>query len=136
MTVKKMQKIGVKRSKRNNAVCKVKLKRQKLEKKLEDEDSDYLPNILDTADSKDEGDVSNQKPPPETIAVLDEVTVSHPSNTVTDGMQNSNTVTDGMQHISPIVHYPNNTDHCNNLVPSSTDSCVAIKYTPKIGGIG
>jgi hypothetical protein len=130
MTVKKMQKIGVKRTKRNNAVCKEKLKRQKLEKKLEDIDSDYLPNILDAADSEDEGDVSNQKPPPETIAALDEVTVSHSSDTVTDGMQNSDTVTDGMQNIAPIVHYPNNTDHCNNLVPSSTDSFVAINYSP------
>jgi hypothetical protein len=112
------------------------LKRQKLEKKLEDKESDYLPNILDTTDSEDEGDVSNQKPPPETIAVLDEVTVSHPSNTVTDGMQNSDTVTDGMQNIAPIVHYPNNTDHCNNLAPSSTDLLVAINYSPKIRGIG
>ncbi len=109
---------------------------------MEDDDSDYLPNILDTVDLEDEGDVSNQKPPPETIAVLDVVTVSHPSDTVTDGMQNSNgiqnsnTVTDGMQNIALIVHYPNNTDHCNNLVPSSTDSFVAINYSPKIGGIG
>jgi hypothetical protein len=103
MPVKKMQKIGVKRTKCNNAVCKEKLKQQKLEKKLEDDDSDHLPNILDAADSENEGDVLNQKPPPETIAVLDVVVVSHHSNTVTDGMQNSNvmqnsnTVTDGMQ---------------------------------------
>jgi hypothetical protein len=97
MTVKKIQKIGVKRTKCNNAVCKEKLKQQKLEKKLEDKDSDYLPNILDAVELEDEGDVSNQKPPPETIAVLDEVRVSHPSNTVTDGMQNSDTVTDGMK---------------------------------------
>jgi hypothetical protein len=134
--VKKMQTIGVKRTKPNGAVCKEKLKRQKLEKKLEDKDSDFQPNILDAADSEDEGDVSNPKPPPVTIAVLDEDTVSHPSDTVTDRMQNSDTVTVGMQNIAPIVHYPNNTDHCNNLVPSSTDSFVAINYSPKIGGIG
>jgi hypothetical protein len=136
MPVKKMQKIGVKRTKRNDAVCKEKLKRQKLEKKFEDKNSNYQPNILDATDLEDEGDVSNRKAPPETIAVLDEVTVSHPSNTVTDGMQNSNTDTDGMQYIAPIVHYPNNLDHCNNLVPSSTDSFFPINYSPKIGGIG
>ncbi len=61
LPVKKMQKIGVKRTKRNNTLRKEKLKRQKLEKKLEDDDPDYVPNILDAADSEDEGDVSNQK---------------------------------------------------------------------------
>jgi hypothetical protein len=55
MTVKKMQKIGVKRTKRNNTICKEKLKRQKFEKKLEDEDSDYLPNILDARFRKMKG---------------------------------------------------------------------------------
>ena len=82
MPVKKMQKIGVKRTKCNNALRKEKLKQQKLAKKLEDDDPNYVPNIFDAADSEDEGDVTNQKPPPETIAVLDEVAVSHPSNTV------------------------------------------------------
>ncbi len=76
MPVKMMQKIGVKRTKCNNAFCKEKLKQQKSEKKLEDKDSDYLPNILDAIDSEDEGDVFNRKPPPETLDVLDEVTVS------------------------------------------------------------
>jgi hypothetical protein len=129
-----MQKIGVKRTKRNNAVRKEKLKRQKLAKKLEDDDPDYVPNIFDAADSEDEGDVSNQKPPPKTIAVLGKEMVPHPSVTVTDGMQNcdgmqnSNTVSDGMQNIAPIVH--------NNLVPLSTDSFFAIYYSPKNGGIG
>ncbi len=104
-------KIGVKRTKRNNAVHTEKLKRKNLEKKIEDKDSNYQPSIFDAKDLEDEVDVSNQKPSPETIAVQAEVTVSHPSNTGTDGMQN----------IPPIVHYPNNTDHCNNLVPSSTD---------------
>jgi hypothetical protein len=74
-----MQKISVKRTKCNNALRKEKLKRQKLEKKLEDDDLNYVPNIFDAADSEDEGDVSNQKPPPETIAVLGKETVCHPS---------------------------------------------------------
>jgi hypothetical protein len=128
-----MQKIGVKRTKCKNALRKEKLKRQKLAKKLEDDDPDYVPNIFDAADSEDEGDVSNQKPPPETIAILGKETVCHPSVTVTDGMQicngmqNSNTVSDRMQKISHIVHTP---------LPLSTDAFVAIYDSPKIGGIG
>ena len=117
----------------NNALRKEKLKRQKLAKKLEDDDPDYLPNIFDAADLEDEGDVSNQKPPPETIAVLSKETVCHPSVTVTDGMQicngmqTSDTVSDGMQNIAPIVH---------TALILSTDAFVAIYYSPKIGGIG
>ena len=42
--VKKMNKIGVKKTKRNDSVYKEKLKKKKLEKKLEDEDSDYDPD--------------------------------------------------------------------------------------------
>ncbi len=128
-----MQKIGVKRTKCNNALHKEKLKRQKSTKKLKDDDPDYVPNIFDAADLEDEGDVSNRKPPPETIAVLGKETVCHSSVTVTDGMQicdgmqNSNTVSDGMQNIAPIVH---------TILPSSTDAFVAIYYSPKIGGIG
>ncbi len=128
-----MQKIGVKRTKCNNALRKEKLKWQKLAKKLEDDDPDHVPNIIDAADSEDEGDVSNQKPPPETIAVLGKETVCHPSVTVTDGMQicnemqNSDIVSDGMQNIIPIVH---------TTLPLSTDAFVAIYFSPKIGGIG
>ena len=128
-----MQKIGVKRTKCNNALRKEKLKQQKLAKKLEENDPDYVPNIFDAADSEDEGDVSNQKPPPETIAVLGKEKVCHPSVTVTDGMQicngmqTSNSVSDGMQNIAPIVHTP---------LISSTDAFVARYYSPKIGGIG
>ncbi len=128
-----MQKIGVKRTKCNNVLRKEKLKRQKLAKKLEDDDPDCVPNIFDAADSEDEGDVSDQKRPPETIAVLGKETVCHPSVTVTDGMQicdgiqNSDTVSDGMQNIAPIVH---------TTLLSSTDAFVAIYYSPKIGGIG
>ncbi len=112
MPVKKMQKSGVKRTKRNNALHKEKLKRQKLEKKLEDDDPDYVPNIFDAADSEDEGDVSNRKPPPETIAVLG---------------KDSDTVSDGMQGIAPVVNSP---------LISSIDAFVARYYSPKIGGIG
>jgi hypothetical protein len=128
-----MQKIGVKRTKCNNALCKEKLKQQKLAKKLEGDDPNYVPNIFDAADSEDEGDVSNQKPPPETIAVLGKETVCHPSVTVTDGMQicngmqTSNTVSDGMQNIAPMVHTPH---------ILSTDAFVARYYSLKIGRIG
>jgi hypothetical protein len=128
-----MQKIGVKRFKCNNALCKEKLKQHKLAKKLEDDDPDYVPNIFDAADSEDEGDVCNQKPPPEPIAFLGKETVCHPSVTVTDGIQicdgmpTSDTVSDGMQNIAPIFHTP---------LISSTDVFVAIYNSPKIGGIG
>ena len=44
---KKMNKIGVKRTKCNDSVYKVKLKKKKLDKKLEDEDSDYEPNLFE-----------------------------------------------------------------------------------------
>ncbi len=107
-----MQKIGVKRTKGNNALRKEKLKRQKLEKKLEDDDPNYVPNIFDATESEDEGDVSNQKPPPKTIAVLGKY---------------SDTVSDGMQDIAPVVDSP---------LISSTDAFVARYYSPKIGGIG
>ncbi len=119
---KKINKIGVKRTKRNDVVQKKKLKRKKLEKKLEDIDSNYQPNIFEADDSEDEVDVSNWKPPPETIAVQAEVRVAHSSNTVTIGTK----------HIPPIFQNPNTNDHC----PLSTDSFVAINYSPKIGGIG
>ncbi len=127
LPVKKMQKIGVKGTKCNNALCKEKLKQQKLAKKLENDDPNYVPNIFDAADSDDEGDVSNRKPPPETIAVLGKETVCRPSVTVTnemqncDEMQNSDTVSDGMQNIAPIVH---------TTLSLSTDAFVAIYYSP------
>ena len=106
-----MQKIGVKRTKLNNALRKEKLKQKKLEKKLEDDDPDYVPNIFEDADLEDEGDVSNLKPPPETIAVLG---------------KDSDPVSDGLQDIAPVVHSPH---------ILSTDAFVAIYYSPKIGGI-
>jgi hypothetical protein len=86
---KKMNKIGVKRTKHNDSVHKEKLKRKKLEKKLEDKDSNYQPNLFEAKDSEDEVDVSNRKPPPETIAVQKNDRVSHSSNTVTDGTKTS-----------------------------------------------
>ncbi len=57
---------------------------------MEDDDPDYVPNIFDAADLEDEGVVSNQKPSPETIAVLG---------------KDSDTVSDGMQDIAPVVDY-------------------------------
>ncbi len=85
---KKMNKIGVKRTKRNDSVYKEKLKKKNLEKKLDDEDSDYEPNLFEAKDSDDEVDVSNRKPPPETIAVQENDRVSHSSDTATDGTEN------------------------------------------------
>jgi hypothetical protein len=128
---KKMNKIGVKRTKRNDSAYKEKLKKKKLEKKLEDEDSDYEPNLFEAEDSDDEVDVSNRKPPPETIAVQENDRVSHSSDTVTDGMEN---IPPPCKSVAvPIL---NTNDHCKKLVPSSTVSFVAINYSPKIGGIG
>ncbi len=48
-----------------------------IKKKLEDDGPDYVT----AADLEDEGDVSNRKPPPETIAVL-----GKDRDTVSDGM--------------------------------------------------
>ena len=129
--VKKMNKIGVKRTKRNNSVYKEKLKKKKLEKKLEDEDSDYEPNLFEAKDSDDEVDVSNRKPPPETIAVQENDRVCHVGNSVTDGMEN---IPPPCKSVA--VPNFNMNDHCKNLVPLSTVSFVAINYSPKIGGIG
>ena len=67
---KKMNKIGVKRTKRNDSVYKEKLKKKNLEKKLEDEDSDYEPNLFEAKDSDEQVDVSNRKPPPVILAIL------------------------------------------------------------------
>ena len=128
---KKINKIGVKRTKRNDSAYKEKLKKKKLEKKLEDEDSDYEPNLFEAKDSDDEVDVSNRKPPPETIAVQENDRVSHSSDTVTDG-------TESFPPPRKSVAVPNfNTnDHHENLVSLTTVSFLAINYSPKIGGIG
>ncbi len=129
--VKKMNKIGVKRTKRNDSVYKEKSKKKKLEKKLEDEDSDYKPNLFQAKDSDDEVDVCNRKPPPETIAVQENDRVSHSSDTVTDGTENL-----PPPRKSVAVPNLNTNDHHKNRVPLSTVSFVAINYSPKIGGIG
>ena len=130
--VKKMNKIGVKRTKRNNSVYKEKIKKKKLEKKLVDEDSDYEPNLFESKDSDEQVDSSNSKPPPETIAVQENDGVCHATNTVTDGMK---------KNIPPppesvAVTNFNTNDHHENFVSSSTISFIAINYSPKIGGIG
>ena len=57
---KTMEKIGYKKDKRNDSVYKAKLKRKKLEKKLEDEDSDYEPNRFEAKDSDYEPYVANR----------------------------------------------------------------------------
>jgi hypothetical protein len=128
---KKMNKIGVKRTKCNDSVYKEKLKKKKLEKKLEDEGSDYEPNLFEAEDSDDEVDVSNCKPPPKTIAVQENDRVSHSSDTVTDGKENIPPPCK-----SAAVPNFNMDDHGKNLVPLSTVSFVAIDYSPKVGGIG
>jgi hypothetical protein len=102
-----------------------------LEKKLEDEDSDYEPNLFEAEDSDDEVDVSNRKPPPETIAVQENNRVSHSRDTVTDGTEN---IPPPCKSVA--VPNLNTNDHRKNLVPSSTVSFVAINYSPKIEGIG
>jgi hypothetical protein len=107
-----------------------KVKEKKLEKKLEDEDSDYEPNLFEAEDSDDEVDVSNRKSPHETIADKENDMVSHPSNTVTDGTENI-----PPPRKSVAVPNLNTNDHRKNLVPSSTVSFVAMNYSPKIGGI-
>ncbi len=78
----------------------------------DDDDPDYVPNIFEDTDLEDERDVSNLKPPPETIAVLG---------------KDSDTVSDGLQDIAPVVQSP---------FILSTDAFVARYYFPKIGGIG
>ncbi len=110
---------------------KEKLQKKKLEKKLEDEDSDYEPNLFEAKDSDYEVDVSNRKPPPETIAVQENDRVYHVGNTVTDGMEKI-----PPPHKSVAVANFNTNDHHKNFVSSSTISFVAINFSPKIGGIG
>ncbi len=128
---KTMKKIGHKKSKCNDSVYKEKLKKKKLEKKLEDKDSDYEPNLFEAKDSDYEVDVSNRKPPPETIVVQENNRVFHASNTVTDGMENIPT-----PHKSVAVANFNTNDHHKNFVSLSTISFILINYFPKIGGIG
>ncbi len=128
---KKMKKIGCKRTKRNDSVYKEKLKKKKLEMKLEDEDSDYEPNLFEAKESDYEVDVSNRKPPPETIAVQENDRVCHVGNTVTDGMENI-----PPPHKSVTVANFNMNDHHKNFVSLSTISFVAINHSLKIGGIG
>jgi hypothetical protein len=84
--------IGYKKTKLNNPVYKAKLKEKQLEKKLEDDDPVYEPNV------------ANHKPPPESIAVrenddlpakgkdvldcIEDIGVCHALVTVPDGTQN------------------------------------------------
>ncbi len=128
---KTMKKIGYKKTKHNDSVYKAKLKKKKLEKKFEDEDSDYEPNIFEAKDSDYEVDVSNRKPLPETIAVQENNGVCHATNTITDGMQNI-----PPPHESVAVANFNTNGHHKNFVSFSTISFVAINYSPKIGEIG
>jgi hypothetical protein len=76
-------------------------------------------------------DVSNRKPPPETIAVQENDRVCHATDTVTDGMQNI-----PPPHKSVAVANFNTNDHHTNFVSSSTISFVAMNYSPKIGETG
>jgi hypothetical protein len=76
-------------------------------------------------------DVSNRKPPPETIAVQKNNRVCHVGNTVTDGMENI-----PPPHKSVAVPNFNMNDHHKNFSSLFTVSFVAINYSPKIGRIG
>ena len=117
-----MKKIGYKKTKCNDSVYKARLKKKKLAKKLEDENSDYEPNSFEAKDSDYEVDVANRKPPPpETIAVQENDRVCHVGNTVTDGMENI-----PPPHESVAVANFNTNDHHENFVSSSTVSFVAI----------
>ncbi len=49
---------------------------------MEDEDPDYEPNLFEAKDSDEQVDVSNCKPPPETIAVQENDRVCHVGNTL------------------------------------------------------
>ncbi len=98
---------------------------------MEDEDSEYESNLFEAKDSDEQVDVSNCKPPPETIAVQEKNRVCHVGNTVMDGMKNIPS-----PHQSVAVANFNTNDHHKNFVSSSTVSFVAINYSPKIGGIG
>ncbi len=98
---------------------------------MEDEDSDYEPNLFEAKDSDNKVDVSNHKPPPETIAVQENNWVCHVGKTVTDGMKNIPS-----PHESVAVANFNTHDHHNNFVSLSNVTFVAINYSPKIGGIG
>jgi hypothetical protein len=112
-----------------------KQKNKKLEKKLEDEDSNY------------ESNVANRKPPSETIAVQENDYLPDKGKDVLDCIEDigmchaPDTVPDGMQNIPPppesfaVTNFNTNDDH-KNLVSSSTFSFNAIHYSPKIGGIG
>ncbi len=98
---------------------------------MENEDSDYEPNLFEAKDSDYEVDVSNRKPPPKTIAVQENNRVCHATNTFTDEMQNI-----PPPHESVAVANFNTNDHHKNFVSSSTVLFIAINYSPKIGGIG
>ncbi len=98
---------------------------------MEDEDSDYEPNLFEAKDSDYEVDVSNRKPLPETIAVQENDRVCHGSNTVTDGMENI-----PPPYKSVAIANFNTNDHHKNFFSSSTLSVIAINYSPKVGGIG
>jgi hypothetical protein len=66
-----------------------KVKEKEIGEELEDEDSDYEPNLFEAKDSDNEVDVSNRKPtPPETIVVQENHRVCHVGNTDIDGMKN------------------------------------------------
>ncbi len=67
-------------------------------------------------------DVSNCKPPPETIAVWENDRVCHATNTVTDGMQNIPPPLESVAVTNFIMD-----DHHKNFVSSSTVSFVAIR---------
>jgi hypothetical protein len=126
-----MNNIGYKKTKCNDSIYNAKLKNMVIEKKLEDEDSDYEPNCFEAKVSDYEPDVANRKPPPGTIAVKGNDGVCHATDTAPDGMQNIPPPPE-----SVAVPNFNTNDHHEDIVSFSIFSFVAINYSPKIGGIG
>jgi hypothetical protein len=102
-----------------------------LEKKLEDDDPDYKP------------DIASRKHPPESIAVQENDDLPGKAKDVLDSIENigvchdPDTVLDGMQNIQPpiescaVTTFNLNDDH-ENLDSSCTFAFVAIHYSPKI----
>jgi hypothetical protein len=127
--------IGYKKTKLDGPVYLEKLKRKQLEKKLEDNDPDYEP------------DIANCKHPPESIAVQENDDLPGKAKDVLDSLEDigvchvPDTVPDGMQNIQPppescaVTIFNMNDDH-EILDSSCTFAFVAINYSPKIGGIG
>ena len=127
----KMNKIGVKRTKRNDSVYKEKLKKKKLEKKLEDEDSDYEPNLFEAEDSDEQVDDPTANLHLKLLLFRKTIGCVMLPILLLMEWKTSHLLTKNV-----VVTNFNTNDHHKNFVSSSTISFIAINYSPKIGGIG